>query len=228
MRQAPEVLDDYSRLRQALISEYSDPEPIESRIVAAIRVRQGRSEDPRHYYARLRDTFFGLLNEADMEENVDFKSLFINNLHPSTSHYLGISADPKHMSSRELRDMAMKGFNRYKQSTCRQPDDVAVYHLDSQSSHMELEGTPRWEPPRTHPQTRQGARYHQPQYRDQGQYSQQSGDNNRAGWRGVNQNASPKLEKKPVKQTQEQAKPPMSQEDLNALADLLGPYFKSF
>lgn len=50
-------------------------------------------------------------------EELHFKSLFVQNLHPTTSHHLGVMACPETLTSRQLREMATRGFTKQKQTT---------------------------------------------------------------------------------------------------------------
>ncbi len=45
---------------------------------------------PQAYYNRLRQAYFGTRNESDMEDELNFKTLFLRNLHPGISHHLGV------------------------------------------------------------------------------------------------------------------------------------------
>ncbi len=88
-RQPAHTKTDYQLLREALIKEFSDPES-EQGLVAALETRQGRHEPPQAYYSRLRRAYFGTRNEPDMEDELNFKTLFLRNLHPGVSHHLGV------------------------------------------------------------------------------------------------------------------------------------------
>lgn len=57
---------------------------------ASLTYSVNRQEAPQLYYARLRQAYFGPQNEPGTEEDV----LFISNLHSTTSHHLGIAAEP--------------------------------------------------------------------------------------------------------------------------------------
>ncbi len=80
-RQPAHTKTDYQLLREALIKEFSDPES-EQGLMAALETRQGRHEPPQAYYSRLRRAYFGTHNEPDMEDELNFKTLFLRNLHP--------------------------------------------------------------------------------------------------------------------------------------------------
>ncbi len=89
---------DYQRLQKALIKEFADPESDQG-LVAALETRQGRHETPQAYYNRLRQAYFGTRNESDMEDELNFKTLFLRNLHPGISHHLGVLACPQTMNT---------------------------------------------------------------------------------------------------------------------------------
>ncbi len=74
--------------------------------MAALETRQGRHEPPQAYYSRLRRAYFGTRNEPDMEDELNFKTLFLRNLHPGVSHHLGVLACPRTMNAQQLRDLA--------------------------------------------------------------------------------------------------------------------------
>ncbi len=93
---------DYQWLQKALIKEFADPESDQG-LVAALETRQGRHETPQAYYSRLRQANFGTRNESDMEDELNFKTLFLRNLHPGISHHLGIFACPRTMNTQQLR-----------------------------------------------------------------------------------------------------------------------------
>lgn len=48
-----------------------------------------RQEKPVAYYHRLRQAYFCQTNSPGMEKEGNLKSLFVQNLHPTTSHHLG-------------------------------------------------------------------------------------------------------------------------------------------
>ncbi len=97
-RQPVNTKTDYQRLRKALIKEFADPESDQG-LVAALETRQGRHEPPQAYYSRLRQAYFGTRNDSDMEDELNFKTLFLRNLHPGISHHLGVLACPRTMNT---------------------------------------------------------------------------------------------------------------------------------
>ncbi len=73
-------------------------------------LKQGRQETTQAYYNRLRQAYFGARNEPGMEEDFNFKTLLLQNLHPMVSHHLGVLACPRSMSTQQLRDLARKAY----------------------------------------------------------------------------------------------------------------------
>ncbi len=108
-RQPVNTRTDYQRLRKALIKEFADPESDQG-LVAALETRQGRHEPPQAYYSRLRQAYFGTRNDSDMEDELNFKTLFLRNLHPGISHHLGVLACPRTMNTQQLRDLVQKAY----------------------------------------------------------------------------------------------------------------------
>ncbi len=119
-RQPAHTKTDYQLLREALIKEFSDPES-EQGLVAALETRQGRHEPPQAYYSRLRRAYFGTRNEPDMEDELNFKTLFLRNLHPGVSHHLGVLACPRTMNAQQLRDLAQKAYGKQKMASEKMP-----------------------------------------------------------------------------------------------------------
>ncbi len=92
--------------------------------MAALETRQGRHEPPQAYYSRLRWAYFGTRNEPDMEDELNFKILFLRNLHPGISHHLGVLACPRTMNTQQLRDLAQKAYGKQKMASekkCQNP-----------------------------------------------------------------------------------------------------------
>ncbi len=71
---------DYQLLQEALNKEFADPE-FEQGLVAALETRQGCHEPPQAYYSRLRQEYFGTRKKPDMEDELNFKTLLLRNLH---------------------------------------------------------------------------------------------------------------------------------------------------
>ncbi len=134
--------NDYQLLREALIKEFSDPES-EQGLVAALETRQGRHEPPQAYYSRLRRAYFGTRNEPDMEDELNFKTLFLRNLHPGVSHHLGVLACPRTMNAQQLRDLAQKAYGKQKMASEKSAKTPAVLDFNTQSQGLALEGAQR-------------------------------------------------------------------------------------
>ncbi len=140
-RQPVNTKTDYQRLRKALIKEFADPESDQG-LVAALETRQGRHEPPQAYYSRLRQAYFGTRNDSDMEDELNFKTLFLRNLHPGISHHLGILACPRTMNTQQLRDLVQKAYYKQKKASEKSAKNPAV--LDFNTQHwLALEGTQR-------------------------------------------------------------------------------------
>ncbi len=100
-RQPANTKTDYQLLQEALIKELADPES-EQGLVDALETRQGRHKPPQAYYSRLRWACFGTCNEPDMEDELNFKTLFLRNLHPGISHHSWCSRMPQTMNAQQL------------------------------------------------------------------------------------------------------------------------------
>ncbi len=138
-RQPVHTKTDYQLLREALIKEFSDPES-EQGLVAALETRQGRHEPPQAYYSRLRRAYFGTRNEPDMEDELNFKTLFLRNLHPGVSHHLGVLACPRTMNAQQLRDLVQKAYGKQKMASEKNAKTPAVLDFNTQSQGLALEG----------------------------------------------------------------------------------------
>lgn len=136
-RQPEEVKANSQWLREALIREFAGPES-EQGITVAMDVKQGRQETPQAYCNRLRKAYFGSRNEPEMEEDLNFKKLFLRNLHPSIRRYLGLIADPLTMKIQQLRDLAIKAYNQQKAAT--EKHTTTILSVVTQNSDLVLEG----------------------------------------------------------------------------------------
>ncbi len=141
-RQPVNTKTDYQRLKKALIKEFADPESDQG-LVAALETRQGRHDTPQAYYSRLRQAYFGTRNESDMEEELNFKTLFLRNLHPGISHHLGILACPRTMNIQQLRDLVQKAYGKQKMASEKSAKTPAVLDFNTQHHELALEGTQR-------------------------------------------------------------------------------------
>ncbi len=140
-RQPAHTKTDYQLLREALI-EFSDPES-EQGLVAALETRQGRHKPPQAYYSQLRWAYFGTRNEPDMEDELNFKTLFLRNLHPGVSHHLGVLAFPRTMNAQQLRDLAQKAYGKQNMASEKRVKTPAVLDFNTQSQGLALEGAQR-------------------------------------------------------------------------------------
>ncbi len=155
-RQPAHTKTDYQLLREVLIKEFSDPES-EQGLVAALETRQGCHEPPQAYYSRLRRAYFGTRNEPDMEDELNFKTLFLRNLHPSVSHHLGVLACPRTMNAQQLRDLAQKAYGKQKMASEKNAKTPAVLDFNTQSQGLALDGRPT---PRQCPSRNPGSGMH--------------------------------------------------------------------
>uniref|UniRef100_A0A3B3C8D9 Uncharacterized protein n=1 Tax=Oryzias melastigma TaxID=30732 RepID=A0A3B3C8D9_ORYME len=138
----PEVTRrDWFFLRQAVEREFSDY-TTQSGLIVAMSVKQGRHEPPQHYYYRLFQAYFGTRNEPGMEEDLNFKSLFLQNLHPGTSHHLGVFVNPHTATINYLRELAALGFQKQKQSNPKSSEPTVLVTATAEPPTLELEGAP--------------------------------------------------------------------------------------
>ncbi|XP_053089648.1 CAP-Gly domain-containing linker protein 1-like [Pangasianodon hypophthalmus] len=145
-RQPVRTKSNYQLLRQALIKEFADPES-EHGLLAALETKQGWQENPRAYYNRLRRAYFGAHNEPDLEEDMNFKTLFIRNLHPGVSHHLGVMACPRTMTVQQLRDLTQKAYIKQKMAS-RKGNKTSMVSI-TQDPTLALEDWKEWREPIT-------------------------------------------------------------------------------
>uniref|UniRef100_A0A8C2PSI4 Retrotransposon gag domain-containing protein n=1 Tax=Cyprinus carpio TaxID=7962 RepID=A0A8C2PSI4_CYPCA len=138
-RQPEMVKVDCQQLQQALIKEFSDPES-EQGLITAMDLKQGRQETTQAYYNRLRQAYFGARNEPGMEDDFNFKTLFLRNLHPTVSHHLGVLACPRTMSTQQLRDLAHKAYSKQRTAAGKTGKRPTICPVANQSSELALEG----------------------------------------------------------------------------------------
>ncbi|XDV17610.1 hypothetical protein PO909_023444 [Leuciscus waleckii] len=141
-RQPQTVKTDVQQLRQALIREFSDPDSDQG-FFAAVDLKQGRREHPQTYYNRLRQVFFGARNEPGMEQDINFKTLFLRNLHPTLSYHLGVAACPRSMSTQQLRELAHKAYNKQKTISEKAVKNPTSYSVSEHCPELTLEGAPQ-------------------------------------------------------------------------------------
>ncbi|XP_028817151.1 uncharacterized protein LOC114768880 [Denticeps clupeoides] len=138
-RQPESVKGDYQQLQQALIREFSDPES-EHGLPCLRSMAVIRQETTQAYYNRLRQAYFGSRNEPGMEDYFNFRSLFLRNLHPTVSHYLGVLACPRTMSTQQLRDLAHKAYAKQRAVSEKTANTHTIYPVSTQSAELTLEG----------------------------------------------------------------------------------------
>ncbi len=129
---------DYQLLLEALIKEFADPES-EQGLVAALETIQGCHKPPQAYYSRLRRAYFETRNEPDMEDELNFKNLFLRNLHPGISHHLGVIACTRKMNTQQLRDLVQKAYGKQKMASEKRAKTPAVLDFNTQSQRLALE-----------------------------------------------------------------------------------------
>ncbi len=115
-RQPANTKTDYQLLQEALIKELADPES-EQGLVDALETRQGRHKPPQAYYSRLRWACFGTCNEPDMEDELNFKTLFLRNLHPGISHHSWCSRMPTNNERSAVVRLEQKAYGKQKMAS---------------------------------------------------------------------------------------------------------------
>ncbi len=108
-------------------SSFADPESDQG-LVAALVTRQGRHKPPQDYCSRLRRAYFGTRNEPDMEDELNFKTLLLRNLHPGISHHLGVLPCPQSMNTQQLRDLEQKAYGKQKMASEKSAKTPAVFY----------------------------------------------------------------------------------------------------
>ena len=110
-RQADDVRGHWASIREAIIEEFTDHRN-PAGLTAAGAVNQFKDEGVHAYYTRLRKAFFGECNTPDIEENLNFKTLFVANLQPFVRRQLPLSLEPSLVRASELKALARKAFER--------------------------------------------------------------------------------------------------------------------
>lgn len=103
-------------------------------------LKQGRQKTPQAYYNRLRQAYFGAQNEPEMEEELNFRTLFLRNLHPAVSHCLGIMACHLTMSMQQLQDFAHKAYCKQKTASEKTGRLPTIHLVSDHHSEWTLEG----------------------------------------------------------------------------------------
>uniref|UniRef100_A0AAV2K732 Gag protein n=1 Tax=Knipowitschia caucasica TaxID=637954 RepID=A0AAV2K732_KNICA len=135
----PATRRNYDNLCQALLDEYSDF-GTSGTLTAALTVRQARNEPSDAYYHRLRQAYFGNQNYQNMEEDKHFKALFIQNLHPSLSLLLGVTACPVTQNMRQLRTLVARAQSIHTMRSHNKPPEApSVYSV---GKHSKLKSAP--------------------------------------------------------------------------------------
>ncbi len=76
-----------------------------------------------------------------MEDELNFKTLFLRNLHPGTSHHLGVLACPQTMNTQQLRDLVQKAYGKQNMASEKSAKTPAVLDFNTKSHELALEGT---------------------------------------------------------------------------------------
>ncbi|KAI2642459.1 Nucleoprotein TPR [Labeo rohita] len=139
-RQPSHTKSNYQLLREVLIKEFTDPES-EYGLLTALETKQGRQETPQAYYNRLRQAYFGAHSKPDLEEDVNFKSLFLRNLHPGVSRHLGVMACPHSMTIQQLRDLTQKAYNKQKMASKKGNKTSTLLNSVTKDSSLALDDT---------------------------------------------------------------------------------------
>ena len=99
-------------------------------------IKQARLETP----VGLRQAYFGAQNRSGMEEDVNFRTLFLRNLHPTVSHHLGVLACPRSMSTQQLRDLTHKAYTKQKTLSVKTVKDTTICPVSEHYPELTLEG----------------------------------------------------------------------------------------
>ncbi len=71
-----------------------------------------------------------------MEDELNFRTLFLRNLHHGISHHLGVLAYPRTMNTQQLRDLVQKAYGKQNMASEKSAKTPAV--LDFNTQHHEL------------------------------------------------------------------------------------------
>ncbi|KAG1925906.1 hypothetical protein F2P79_025219 [Pimephales promelas] len=112
-----------------------------SQELVALETKQGRQETPQAYYHRFRQAYFGAHSKPEFEEDLNFKTLFLRNLHPGLSRHLGIMACPVTMTLQQLRDLTHKAYIKQKMTSKKGLKTSTVSNSSSQDTSLALEDT---------------------------------------------------------------------------------------
>uniref|UniRef100_A0AAV2KYW7 Peptidase A2 domain-containing protein n=1 Tax=Knipowitschia caucasica TaxID=637954 RepID=A0AAV2KYW7_KNICA len=119
-RQPRAIKHDYNELCKAILAEYSDY-GASGTLTAAMAVKQAHNELAECYYHRLRQAFFGNRNYEGMEEETNFRALYLQNLHPNLSQLLGVYACPLTQDIRQLKTLVARAQGKHLLKTQAKP-----------------------------------------------------------------------------------------------------------
>uniref|UniRef100_A0A8C6LPM7 Uncharacterized protein n=1 Tax=Nothobranchius furzeri TaxID=105023 RepID=A0A8C6LPM7_NOTFU len=137
-RQRSAIANDYARLEAAIKKAYIY-DAKEAGIKLALTVKQGRTEDPQAFYLHFFGAYFGTECKEGMEDEKGFKEIFLENLHPQYSPYMG-TVEAKTTPMDELRRMVSCAFRRFDKSS-KSSHAPSVLAVEVSPSLLRLEGT---------------------------------------------------------------------------------------
>ncbi|XP_077071244.1 uncharacterized protein LOC143723138 [Siphateles boraxobius] len=137
-QQPAHVKSNYQLLCETLIKEFKGPES-EHGVLIALETKQGRQETLQAYYHRFRQAYFGAHNKLEHEEDVNFKTLWLRNLHPGLSCHLGVMASADTMTIKQLRDLTHRAYIKQKMSSKKGLKTSTVSNSFSQDTSLALE-----------------------------------------------------------------------------------------
>ena len=106
-RQPEDIRAQWLTLRKVILNEYFDTKA-KSGITAAAKIHHTENENVNVYYRELRRAYFGTRNEVNMEEALDFKTLFLEHLHPCVRAHFPLTIEAANTSFSQLKSMAIK------------------------------------------------------------------------------------------------------------------------
>ncbi len=133
------LLNILTVINEVLIKVVTDPDS-ENGLLTVLETKQGRQEAPQAYYNQLRQAYFGAHNKPDLEE-VNFKILFLRNLHHGVSHHLGIMACPRSMTIQQLHDLTQKAYNKQKMASKKGNKTSTLLNSVNKDSSLALDDT---------------------------------------------------------------------------------------
>ncbi len=137
----PATRDRYSALCQALREEYSPYNDPASATLGAFNIIHKRSEPPREYFRRLRVAYFQGRNAPGLEEEHQFKCLFVNNLHESVRFEVALFCRSGNYPMQEIRKHAQTVWELRNRPGRRAEVDARVLGIQaSETADLALEG----------------------------------------------------------------------------------------